>query len=136
MLLARKASVSGSAGTLIPVPEAEPMLTDGGGGTTFGEFRFDGLAPGKFLDDPFAPEVACDPETDGGGGITVDDDVDLPEGEPPRFELELPTEGGGGMTLVARDVPDPPALREVPAALEEVTLGGAGRHLAYRKVCR
>lgn len=30
------------------------------------------------------------------------------------------------MTLVARDVPDPPELREVPAALEDETLGGGG----------
>jgi hypothetical protein len=126
MLLARRPPLAEALELLVPVPEAEPGPTDGGGGTMLDEFRFDELARGKFLDDPFAPEVAFDPETDGGGGITLDDDVDLPEGEPPRFEVEFPTEGGGGMTLVARDVPEPPALREFPAALEEVTVGGGG----------
>jgi hypothetical protein len=128
MLLARRPPLAEPLELLEPVPEVEPGLTDGGGGTTLGEFGFDEFReePGKLLEEPFAPEVACDPATDGGGGITLEEDGNLSEDEPPGFELEFPTEGGGGMTLVARDVPDPPALREVPAALEEVTLGGGG----------
>jgi len=125
MLLARRPPLAEALELLIPVPEAEPMLTDGGGGTTFGEFRFDGLAPGNSWTSVCA-EVACDPETDGGGGITVDDDVDLPEGEPPRFELELPHRGWRWDDIGGEGCAG-------PAGIARDSCGAGGSHVGRRR---
>jgi hypothetical protein len=59
-------------------PDAEPLPTDGGGGTTFDELRDE---PGKFLGEPLPeddplPEVVFDPAKEGGGGITLEEDED------------------------------------------------------------
>jgi hypothetical protein len=102
-----------------------PVPKDGGGGTT-SEALSDEV--GYLLEVvPVPVELVLGLETVGGGGITLVPDCDRPEGELPRFKRELPTEGGGGMTLAASEVPEPPVgLRDVPAALAEATFGGGG----------
>jgi hypothetical protein len=52
---------------------------------------------------------------------------DRPEDEPLRVGPEPPTDGGGGMTFAASELPAPPEeLREVPATAVFETLGGGG----------
>ena len=81
-------------------------------------------------DDPAEADPALEPlpETDGGGGTTLDAprSWDRPE-DPPKLLFALPNEGGGGTTLAERELPEPPdELREVPAVLVEDTEGGGG----------
>src|SRR5580658_10130634 len=54
------------------VPEVDPVLTDGGGGTMF---WWEALReePGYFLDGDPAPADVFVPETEGGGGMTLDE---------------------------------------------------------------
>ena len=50
-----------------------------------------------------------------------------PEDDPPVPAPELPTDGGGGTTLLASNPPDPLAeVRALPEAVPEETLGGGG----------
>jgi hypothetical protein len=132
-LPARRVPLPEAPEFLDPEPEVEPVPMDGGGGTTF-DAPADAEPEYCLEEDPLPPEDALVPDTEGGGGITLEPcdcpeedrpEEDCPE-EPLRFVLEAPTEGGGGMTLAVSDVPDPPGLRDDPEALEDETFGGGG----------
>ena len=112
---------------------------DGGGGTTFDELMEEA---GKVLEELFLKirflKLCLIPrpmEAEESRSMTIEI---VPAGEPPpRFEVEFPTDGGGGMTLVARDVPDPPGVAGGSGGTAKMKRWAAvGRHLVCRKVCR
>jgi hypothetical protein len=73
-LLARRVPLPEPAEFL--APEVDPVLTDGGGGTMFW-LDAPRDEPGYFLDVDPAPADAFVPETEGGGGMTLDAACDL-----------------------------------------------------------
>ena len=69
-LLARRPPLPEPAEFRVPVPDVEPVPTDGGGGTMLDAPSEE---PGYFPeDDPVPPEDAFVPVTEGGGGMTFD----------------------------------------------------------------
>src|ERR1700733_16046040 len=106
------------------LPEPVPAPIAGGGGTmlvarsvALAELREFPVAPGLLWLSPA-------PVTDGGGGMTFDAPRDEPrtrvEAAPPADAAELPTDGGGGTTLVASELPGAPAGER---AVPEETVG-------------
>jgi hypothetical protein len=114
---------SGPPDALEPRP-AFPVR-DGAGATTSGA---PGEEPEYFLELDPTVAVVFVPETDGGGGTTLESWFGAgwkrPEGDPPWFERALPTDGGGAITLTVPDAAD--GLRDVAVVVVEETAGGGG----------
>lgn len=127
MLLARSVPLPEAPEVCVPEPWAvlvPDAPIEGGGGMTVDALSEE---PERAVEER-PPDVPLPlAETDGGGGITLEPDAERPEGEPPKADGAVPTEGGGGITFALSDVPSPPEeLRELPAGDEVETLGGGG----------
>ena len=74
-LLARRPPFPEPPEFLAPVPEAEPVPMEGGGGTMFASwFAPASEVPANVLEgDPLPPDPALVPDTEGGGGITLEE---------------------------------------------------------------
>jgi hypothetical protein len=74
-LLARRPAFPEPPEFLAPVPEAEPVPMEGGGGTMFASwFAPASEVPANVLEgDPLPPDPALVPDTEGGGGITLEE---------------------------------------------------------------